>query len=155
MVAVTVCVEPLVVTVVVLIDNGVLILGVNLMHVGVELGAIGGRTCGRDDDDVGVLGLHLFIYNVKTLPELRSLVLVAYAQVLEVEGFGMSHIGTHLAPLGVGCAVAELYEVKGITNEYVMETLAVSLGLKGCYVLVSGKLAGYAVVEDGQGSCSK
>ena len=155
MVAVTVGVEPLVVAVVVLIYNGVLILGVDLVHVGVELRTIGCRSgCGYDYN-VRILGLHLVIYDVKTLPELRSLVFVTYAQILEVEGLGVSHIGTQLAPLGICAAVTELDEVKGVVHEYVVETLAVSLGLKGSNVLVACKLAGYAVVEYGQGSCSK
>ena len=64
----------------------------------------------------------------------------------------MSHIGTHLTPLGIGSAVAELNKVKGIIYEYVVETFAVSFGLKRCNVLMSGKLAGYAIVQDGQGS---
>ena len=111
------------------------------------------RSGANEDSVAAVIGCG--IDNVKALPEFRTLVLITYTQVLEVEGLGVSHIGTHLTPLGIGATVAELNKVKSVTNENVMETLAVSLGLQRCNVLMACKLAGHAVVEHGQGSCSK
>ena len=64
----------------------------------------------------------------------------------------MSHGSALRSPLRVGPAVAELDEVKGVLDKDIVESVAVGLGFQGRDVLVSGKLAGDAVVEDRQGS---
>ena len=42
--------------------------------------------------------------------------LVANTQIVEVEGFGMSHFGANLAPLGVDITIGELYKVESILD---------------------------------------
>ena len=75
--------------------------------------------------------------------------LVTHAEVLQVEGLGMAHVGTHLAPLAADWTVGELHEVEGILD-IVVEVIDsyVYAFLRGIGVL---ELAGESAGDDGQG----
>ena len=70
------------------------------------------------------------VHDVDAFPEFRPLVLVADTQVLEVEGSRMAHLRPLGSPLGVGPAVAELDEVKGVLDKDIVESVAVGLGFQ-------------------------
>ena len=150
-----VVVEPFVALVVVLVNYGVRVLGVDLSIVGIEFFAGVSGSCRAHDHDFRMRCLDGLVHNVEALPELFSAVFVADAQVLEIERLRVAHTGPECAPLGVGAAVAELNQVKGILDEYVVEALPVALGFQRSDVAVAGELAGYAVVEHRKRGCAQ
>ena len=78
-IAVTIGIEPIVVLVIVLVDDGVGVFRVDLRHVGVELAPGIAGTGGGDDGDVRILLLHRLVHDVEPLPELSPLVFIADA----------------------------------------------------------------------------
>ena len=150
MVAVAVRIEPVVALVIVLVHDGVGILGVDFRHVGVELPARIGRSGRGNNGNLGMLGLDGLVHDVEALPEFRTPVLVADAQVFQVERGRMSHLRPPGTPFRVDAAVAELDEVQGVLDENAVEAVAVRLRLERSDVLMAGELAGHAVVEHRQ-----
>lgn len=82
---------------------------------------------------------------LQTLRILRPPLLVTDTYILEVEGFGMPHLGAQRAPLGIRGAVCELDEVEGVV--YVWVEVAYGDMRLWRVVLV---LARQTAVEDGQ-----
>ena len=78
-------------------------------------------TSGTDDDNVGIFFRHAFIYILEALDELgRDLLFIAYTEIFQVEGLGMTGIGPHLRPLvRGGVAIGPLDEVDGLSHPFV------------------------------------
>ena len=56
--------------------------------------------------DVGIFRTYLLEERLKVLGIFRTPLLVADADKFQVEGSGMTHVGTHFAPFGVGGVLA-------------------------------------------------
>ena len=123
----------------------------------VEVPAFGVRTSGADELQRGVLGAKGIRELLQTLGEdgTEAAVLlvvvplfVAHAEELQVEGLGMAHVGTHLAPFCRDVAIGKLHEVEGIL--YIVIQLVdrhVNARLRGVRVL---ELATQTTGNDGQ-----
>ena len=141
--------------VVVLVDDGHGCL-VSEFPACLEIGVVGvgARTCGADDDNVGIGLAHAFIYILKALSEFGGdLLLVADAEVLQTEGCGVALLGTELSPLGGGgVAISPLDEVEGLGDPLVhLGHRAGVLCLCGPHVPTTvGSLAAHAGGQDGQ-----
>ena len=84
---------------------------------------------------------------LEALVELVAVVLpllVAHAEVLEPEGFGVPHLGAHLAPDGILAAVGKLDEIEGLLN------VDFQFGVVERHILRRHILAGDAHTHDGQ-----
>ena len=111
------------------------------------------RTGGAYDDDVGIFLRHLFVDDLETLAELRrDALLVAQTEVLEVEGGGVSLVGTHLGPFaGGGVAVGPLDEVDSLADPLVHLVHGDDvLGLPTHAPAAVGALTADAARQDGQ-----
>jgi len=149
--------EPLLIAVVVLVVEVYL----QLLHAGlqqVEVPSLGVGACGADEFQRGVLGAEGGDELLQALSEHRTEaavglvvvpLLVAHAEVLQVEGFGVAHVCAHLTPLRVNGAVGKLHEVEGILD-VVIEVVEGHMHalLRGVGVL---ELAGESAGDDGQG----
>ncbi len=116
--------EPLFVAVVVLVVE----IDLQLLHTGlqqVEVPALGVRTRGADEFQRGILGAQSGIELLQSLSKHRTIasmslvvvpLFVTNTEELQVEGGWMTHVGTHLTPLGVHWAIGKLHEVEGILD---------------------------------------
>ena len=116
--------EPCLVAVVVLVIE----IDLELLHAWlqeVEVPAFGVRAGGADEFEVGISSTKGVTEEFQAGGEGRivaamSLIvvplLVANTQIVEVEGFGMSHFGANLAPLGVDITIGKLYKVESILD---------------------------------------
>ena len=142
--------EPLLVAVVVLVDE----VGLQACHLVPAIGellatlVVGLRTGGAYNLDLRILGTDSLHEVLEALGIERSPLLVAHADELQVEGGGVAHVGTQFTPLRIGSAVAELDEVEAVVD--------VGLQVGGSHMHAGGILvvvlilAGQSDVEDGQ-----
>ena len=148
--------EIVILLVVVLVEDGHAQL-VGQLPSSLKIGVAGMRSGsgGAHDDDFGMRLCHALIDILETLDEFgRDLLLVAQAQILQVEGSGMSCVGTHLRPLvGGGVAVGPLDEVDGLCHPLVHLAHGHHvLCLRGPHVPAAvGALAAHAARQDGHG----
>ena len=78
------------------------------------------RTCCAHDDDFGMSSHDTVVDVLETLHELgRDALLVADAQVLQIEWFGMSGLSTYTAPFGGYITIGPFDEVEGFVNPFV------------------------------------
>ena len=79
------------------------------------------RSGSTHDDNLRISLRYAFIYIFKALDELRrDLLLVADAEILQIEGFGMTLVCTHLRPfIGSRVAISPLNEIDSLTNPLV------------------------------------
>ena len=104
------------------------------------------------NNDIGILGTNLVIYELETLLKLRgNLLLITKTQILEVEGLRMTGIGTNLTPLGVCRTVSPLNQVKCLIGP-LLHFLHGDCILSLCTHIPTavGALATYAARQDGQ-----
>ncbi len=102
-----------------------------------------------------MLFLDSIVHDVEAFPESIAPVLVADSEVFEVEWFGMSHFSSQRTPFAVDGAVTEFNKVESVLYEYAVESCPILVGIEGCYILMSGKLARNAVIKHGQRSCAE
>jgi len=110
--------EPVLVAIVMLVDEVDLEAGHLLPAIGELLAVfvVGAGTARAYDLHLGIAGADGADELLEALGIEGAPLLVADAYLLEVEGCGMAHVGTQLAPLGVGAAIGELDEVEGIVD---------------------------------------
>ena len=148
--------EPLLIAIVVLVIE----IYLQLLHAGlqqVEVPALGVRTCGADEFQIGILGAKGGIELFQTLREHRAIptvllvvvpLLVTYSKELQVEGLGMTHVGTYLTPFRVDRTIGKLHQVESILNIAVeIVECYVYTGLRWIRVL---ELTAQSAADDGQ-----
>ena len=114
--------------------------------------------CGADELQVGVLGTEGITELLQALCEHGAVaavgfvvvpLLIADGEELQVEGFGVAHVGTYLAPLAVDGTIGELHEIEGILNIGIeLVEGCMYAGLRGVGVL---ELTRESAADDGQG----
>ena len=108
------------VVVVVLINDGDLVLLGNLPTPFI-IRTLKERTYGTHNGDVGIFGLHSFAeVEIALGKHIADKILVADAYIFEVERFGMTRVGSHLSPFrGLGVTVGPFHEVEDILQEFI------------------------------------
>ena len=143
--------EPLLVAIVVLIDK----VGLLCLHrlptigkaIGVAIFVFGHRTTRAYNLDIGILGADGCYEGLQALVVELAPLLIAYTDILHVEGRRMAHLGTYLSPLRVGRSVGKLDEVEAVVDV----RLQLVEGYMGALLVPVLELAGEADAEDGQG----
>ena len=126
-VAVALAEEPALGTVEMLVDEVYL----DALHLGpqvVEVATFRVRTRRTDNLNFGMSLAQALYELLETHYILRTPLLITYTNVLEVEGFGVTHLGTNLTILSGNVAIGKLDEVERI--------LDIGVELVNCYVSV-------------------
>ena len=74
------------------------------------------RATGAHDFYLGIGRTNLFHKELQTVEVEPAPLLVAHSDILEVERFGMPHLGTHFTPLGIGRPVGKLDKVQAVLD---------------------------------------
>ena len=104
--------------------------------------------------NLGMCLLHLPVHILETLGKLRrNLLLIADAEILQSEGFGVSLVGTHLAPFGGHVAVGPLNQVESVLHPLIhLVHRHHLLGLLGPHAPAAvGSLTAHTTGQDGHG----